>query len=218
MSFFKRITATVSANIDQAISQIENHDAVIEAALEETRDAAARLKVQVSRIRTETARLRAEEEKLRGDETRWTTRAARVAAEDESRALDCLRRRDECRVQAERLVARLDQNRDIEQRLAANLAHLDERLNEINARRSELRGRELSARGSSAVAGLDRDAALDVDRAFERWDVEVTRTEFAGDYVSPEADTLCDEFALAERDAELRDELKSLLNEQGNQS
>ena len=44
MSIIRRVTATLSANLDEAISRIENHDAVIAAALEETRDAAARLK------------------------------------------------------------------------------------------------------------------------------------------------------------------------------
>ena len=114
MSFFKRVKATVTANIDEAISRIENHDSVIEVALEETRDAAARLKVQTARVRGETTRLRREIERQEQDEVRWTERAKRVAKEDEERALTCLKRRDECRAQIRILSQQLTRNRSNE--------------------------------------------------------------------------------------------------------
>ena len=85
MSFIKRVTATLSANLDQAISRIENHDAVIEAALQDTRDAAARLKVQLGRVRNEGARLREEAEECLMASKRWTERAKSVASDNEPR-------------------------------------------------------------------------------------------------------------------------------------
>lgn len=217
MSFIKRLTATLSANVDHAISQIENHDAVVDAVLYETRDAAARLKVQLSRAHAETRRLSGEIARLDSEERQWVQRAKRVAVEDEQRAMACLRHRDACREQRASLASRHGKHREIEHRLEGDLARLSKRLEEINTRRQELRGRELSARGSRAVADLQRESALDVDRAFERWEVEVTRSEIGSEveFASGEdpPDDLAEDFERAERDAAHRDELKKLLSE-----
>ena len=46
MSIFKRLTATFSSRVDQMVSQIENHDAVVEVAIKESRQATAKAKVE----------------------------------------------------------------------------------------------------------------------------------------------------------------------------
>ncbi|MCB1743955.1 MAG: PspA/IM30 family protein [Gammaproteobacteria bacterium] len=213
MTFFKRLTATLTANIDQAISQIENHDAVVEAALQETRDAAARLKVQLARVRNEIAALRNQAERLRAEADTWRERARRTAGEDEQRALQCLRRRAECLAQSQHIETRLAQQLDLEVSLGRDLERIMARIASINQRREQLRGRELSARGTTALAALEGDTGLDVERVLERWEVEVTRSEIGRDAPLADVDRLAEDFERDERDRELRAELARLLNE-----
>ena len=169
MSFFKRVSATLTANIDRAICQIENHDAVVEVAVDEVRDATARLKVQLARIKTEIRRLETQADTLGKDEQRWTKRARGVAAEDEDRAISCLKRRQDCREQLAKVTDQLGKSRELERRLEADLERLRRRLEEINHRRQELRGRELSAKGSKVATDFNRNNVLDIERLFERW-------------------------------------------------
>ena len=216
MSFFKRISATVTANIDRAISQIENHDAVVEAALEEVRDATARLKVQLARVKAETRRLETQAGELADEEAKWTERARRVATEDETRALTCLQRRKDCRGRAERVAAMLTKQRELEHKLETDLKRLRTRLDDIHHRRQELRSRELSAKGTRINAELDRRQGMDVEQIFERWEVDVTRSEVSAE-VLDEADDIAvdlavDDFEKEERDAELRAELEALVS------
>jgi len=212
MAFFRRVAATLSANIDQAISRIENHDAVIEAALNDTRHAAAELKVRLAGVRNDITRTAEQIQKLKQDEAQWGERAQRIAAEDQNRALNCLRRRDECRDKIRKLQARQERSENVEHRLAKEFARLEQRLADIDLRRQELRGRELSSKGSAVRIDLESDTGIDVDRAFDRWEVEVTRSEFTTGQVHPDQDDLGDSFERSEREAELRAELEEMIN------
>ena len=53
MSIIRRLQATISAGLDNAVSQVENHDAVVEAALKDARTAAARARVRLARVQKE---------------------------------------------------------------------------------------------------------------------------------------------------------------------
>jgi phage shock protein A len=212
MTFFRRVAATLSANIDQAISRIENHDAVIDAALNDARHAAAELKVRLAGVRNDMTRTAEQIEKLKQDEARWSERAQRVAAEDETRALNCLRRRNECRDRMATLLARQERSENLEHRLAREFGQVEQRLADIDLRRQELRGRELSSKSNVVHIDLDTNSAIDVDRAFERWEVEVTHSEFAMGRVHADQDDLGDRFERSERDAELRAELDEMIN------
>ena len=218
MSFFRRISATVAANLDRAVSQIENHDAVAEAALADVRDAAARLEVQLARAKTESARIEQRADALEAQEGTWAERARSLAHSDEPRALACLSRRKACQDARDAMQVRLERQRKLERSLGKARERVYERLNELSARRAELQGRQFSAQGAEVVARLDQPAGLDVDRVFERWEVEVTRSELASDsgsvmgfgYDGEPLDSLAEDFERAETKAELRDELEAL--------
>ena len=79
-------------------------------------------------------------------------------------------------------------------------------------RRQELRGRELSSKGNAVRIDLESDTGIDVDRAFDRWEVEVTHSEFSTGVVYPDQDDLGDRFERSEREAELRAELEEMIN------
>ena len=99
MSVFKRLSATFSSRIDHLVGQIENHDAVVEAAIRDARQAVAKSKVRLSRLKADGIRLRRKRAELLQAESQWTQRAKDSATQDENRALECLRRRQDCQQQ-----------------------------------------------------------------------------------------------------------------------
>lgn len=50
MNLISRFSATLMAGVDKTVSQIENHDAVIEASLKESQRAAAQARVRLQRV------------------------------------------------------------------------------------------------------------------------------------------------------------------------
>ena len=55
MSLFRRITTTVTSSVDKAVSKVENHDAIINAALRDTQQAAARARASDTGSRNPTS-------------------------------------------------------------------------------------------------------------------------------------------------------------------
>ena len=86
MRLIKRISTTVSSTLDKAVSKVENHDAIINAALRETQQAAARSRVRLVRVQKDGNNLKARRDELRKAVLQWTERAKSVAANDEPKA------------------------------------------------------------------------------------------------------------------------------------
>jgi phage shock protein A len=96
MSLIRRISTSFTSSVDRAVSKVENHDAIINSALRDTQQAAARSRVRLERVRKDGNSLKSRQEQLIVAVSRWTERAKSVAANDEAKALECLRRRKDC--------------------------------------------------------------------------------------------------------------------------
>ena len=57
MSLIRRLSASITSSVDRAVSKVENHDAIINAALRDTQQAAARSRVRLERVRKGCCRL-----------------------------------------------------------------------------------------------------------------------------------------------------------------
>ena len=90
MSLIRRISTSISSTVDRAVSKVENHDAIINSALRDTQQAAARSRVRLERVRKDGHNLRTRRASLELAVTRWTERAKSIASDDEAKALECL--------------------------------------------------------------------------------------------------------------------------------
>ena len=97
MGIINRITTTLTASVDKAVSQVENHDAVIDVSIKDCRTALSKAQVRYSRVKKDRQSLESRLEELQEMETTWENRAKSVAAEDEKTALDCLHRKNICK-------------------------------------------------------------------------------------------------------------------------
>ncbi len=214
MSLFKRLSTTLVARIDALVGQVENHDAVAEAAITETRRAVAQAKVRLTAFQREEEKLEADLATQRRAEAAWTERA-RQSAGDDAKALACLRRRRECARQIASLEEALQTHRTAEQRMAADIRSAEERLGQLTRQRNLMRTRQSAARALHTTADAAGPAGLDLEKTFERWEASLLEQEMALG-TGPAVDPLERDFADAEEDEALRAELARLTGEREN--
>jgi phage shock protein A len=212
MSIFKRLTATFTSRVDQMVGQVENHDAVVEVAIKESRQATAKAKVRLARVQRDGELLRNKINQLQNDATLWTDRAREMAPKDEGKALECVRRRKLCQKQLEQYAQALKKHEALEQRLAQDIHAAERKLGEMNQQRNLMRTRQSAAQALNSISGVDESVALDVAEAFERWEVKVTESELEVGTVDS-MDLLEREFLESEDKHALQAELQQLLAE-----
>lgn len=212
MSLFKRITTTISARVDQLVGEIENHDAVIEAAIKDARQATAKAKVRLQRLIQERQKLESRIKELTEKEAGWTERAKHSAGQDEDKALACLRRRRECQRQIAELSAAVTKQREAEEKISTDVRQAETRINEMNQKRSLMRTRESAAEALANFSRLDEVQSINVDDTFDRWEIRITEAETrTGANLNNDAlDSLEREFVDAEERESLRSELAAL--------
>ncbi|MCG7871218.1 MAG: PspA/IM30 family protein [Candidatus Thiodiazotropha lotti] len=214
MSLFKRLSLTIRSQLDDAVSRIENHDAIIDAALQESRDAIARLKLQQSRMNRKLDGIDSQIDTLHKDEQRWVERAKSLTKHDEAQAITCLEQRDRCSDKLKQLQQQRDQCTEMTFRLSKNLLKLEQKLINDEQRLQEFRGRDLTTKAESAVQDVICSDASNLEQTFDRWELSITRNEMKQQGADPlisETDALEERFQREERLAAHKAELKALM-------
>lgn len=212
MSLIRRISTTITSSVDRAISRVEDHDAVIDAALRDTRRSAARSRVRLERLRRDGAGLRARRDALQDSVQRWSERARRSAEDDESTALECLRRRRRCEAQLTKLCAAIERHDELEARISEQVSTIESRIGEMSQQRNVLRSRQSVADAMAAIQRIEGTHCSEVEDAFDRWEINLGECEYLFGAAAP-ADPLDASFSSEEETADLRAELDELLKD-----
>jgi len=215
MSLVTRLTATFSAGLDRLVGEIENHDAVVEAAIRDNRRAYGRARVRLGRMHEESERLRRRREGLQSKSATWRRRA--LACTEEASAVECLRRAHVLTAEADALADACARHDALAQQLEREIGAVRQRIEALQQRRTQLRSREASADAANRIRALETGTRLDLDDTFERWEVRVTEAEVeseldpAAGYEPPAApDRFEAEIVAAEDYAALKAELDAL--------
>ena len=212
MSLIRRITTSITSSVDRAVSKVENHDAIIDAALRETRQAAARSRVRLERVRRDGDGLRNRHRELQTAVGRWTERARSIGAEDEAKALECLRRKRECEQQVRSLDDSIAKHDELETRIAEQVKKIESRIGEVSQQRNVMRSRQSVAEAMRTINNIEGVSYGDIEDTFDRWEINLGETEILMGANSP-IDPLDSAFLAEEDAAELRAELHVLLHE-----
>ncbi|PVV08238.1 MAG: hypothetical protein B6D72_16900 [gamma proteobacterium symbiont of Ctena orbiculata] len=213
VSLFRRLTVSFRSHLDEAVSRIENHDAVIDAALQESRDAIARLKLQQSQVNRKIDATNKQLDALHHDLENWVRRAKNLANSDESQAIACLERRDRCAEQIDQLQQQQEEYSDMAFRLANNLKQLEQKLISDEQRLQEFRGRDLSTKAENMMQHNACFKSVDLEQAFDRWELAINRNQMQYPVIDPAAsniDTLEERMQREERLAAHKAELEKL--------
>ena len=211
MNLIRRISATLTSSVDRAVSKVENHDAIVNAALRDTQQAAARARVRLERVRKDGNALNNRYRSLQEARSRWTERARSTAGNDEAKALECLRRRKDCDTQLRNLEDSIEKHEELESRIAEQVKKIEARIGEVSHQRNMMRSRQSVAEAMRAIHNIEGVSYGEVEETFDRWEINLGETEILMGAATT-SDPLDSEF-LAEEDTEaLRAELEILIN------
>ena len=210
MSLIRRISTSITSSVDRAVSKVENHDAIINAALRDTQHAAAKSRVRLERVRKDGNSLKRRYSDLQQAVVRWTERARNVAGEDEAKALECLRRRKECEAQSHNLRDSIEKHDELESRIAEQVKKIEARIGEVAQQRNMMRSRQSVAEAMRTVNNIEGVSYGEIEDTFDRWEINLGETEILMGAATL-SDPLDSAFLAEEDTAELRAELRCLL-------
>lgn len=214
MSLFKRTFTSLYARVDQMVGEIENHDALIQAAIKEQKKKIAIAKIQLRRVENSQQRVKEQHAQLSINAKLWTQRAANAASDNESQALLCLQRRQQIQQQMQRLTQMQNEYQQNLLRMKKEISQCEEDLSCMMQKHQVLRARQSTA---DAMQMIDRDHGSTVDEienSFDRWEVKIAQGELSVDRLEDSSDPLEQEYLAEENEQQLRYELAELMKEQ----
>ncbi|GAB1264366.1 hypothetical protein NBRC116493_12140 [Aurantivibrio infirmus] len=212
MTLLKRTFSSLYAKIDLLVGEIENHDALIQAAIVEQKKKISAAKVQSRRLKNSEQALREQIAQLSINERRWTQRAVKEASRNEAQALACLQRRQDNRSQLVKLNQMRDEYQQSIRRMSENITQCEEDLNAMIQKHEMLRARQSTA---EAMQLIDQQGNLilgEVENSFDRWEIKISQGETLVD-PAIDVDELEQEYLSEENELQLRSELAELLKE-----
>ncbi|SFP33066.1 phage shock protein A (PspA) family protein [Nitrosomonas cryotolerans] len=217
MALIKNLFTMLYSRIDHVANQMENHDAVIEVAIKDTRRALARAKVHLARVQADGQKLTTQKNKMIAAEYKWKQRAKDMARENEITAMACISRRRECQQQIQTLASALSRHEEVEKRLVADINKLEQRLSMISRQSNLMRARQSTAQALNVIQNtqhMDCHEEQDIDDLFDRWEIKISESEIATGQSEP-LDSLERKFQDEEEKKDLRTELEKIITDQG---
>ncbi len=163
--------------MDQAITKVENHDAIIAAAIKSTQTSAAKARVRLARVQKDGKAMRQKGKELEIADAEWSRRAKSMATQDKNKAIECMRRRKLARKQLEHIQSSLQQHDELEVQVKDTLQKIQARLGEMNQQRNMMRSRESVAEAMRIINNINGATTSDIEQTFDRWEVLISESE-----------------------------------------
>jgi phage shock protein A len=210
MNILKRFTTTVSTSFDWVISQVENHEALVNSALSEMQQAAAKARVQFARVQKDGAEMKKKQNELAHTEQLWAERALNVHGEDEKRALECVKRRNQARRDAGLLKTQIEEHGRTEKQLFSDLSLIEQRIGELKRRKNAYCARQYRTDALRSTSAEQIGLIEGVDDLFNRWELKIAQCEA----YSPPQDAFEEDFLSAEEEQALKEDLAQIVSEE----
>ena len=176
MNSFRRMTVAVRASLDRVLTQVENHEAITQATLEDLRRHLAQARSHASRVQRDGHALEQELNKARTAHAQWKERA--IATENHDAAIECIRRSKDAAAEVERLEGRQREHVQITRRLTKDVRALEDRYAELNTRKRVLQARDAEARALEITEGSVHHVGSDVEALLERWEMNIDERSY----------------------------------------
>ena len=208
----KRLAASVSARFDSFIDKMENHEAVAEAAITDVKLSAAEVKAQLSRLTRQLKQLQDQQETYCQGRQKWQSRAVTCANKgDEDKALQCMKRASLCEKNMAQVEQQIQQQKNLADQVQSNLDDIERHLADLQLKKNSLASREHRTKVVAIAQGDELNGEL--NKVFERWEVQVAKGEYLSPAEPDQADVLESEFCEKEEAKELKAALDILLRD-----
>ncbi len=208
----KRLTATITAHVNGLIDQIENHEAVTDAVLDDVKRSINEMRYQVARITNERKAFEKQSETLEKEIVQWKARALKVEPTDRDKAIDCMSRMNDCQKEVEYLRGKILEHSNLIRQLGVELKTIETRYEELKRRQSVLLARE--SRATVLAKMSESKNVADATSVFERWEKKIMHNEITGEEIASSHDSLAQEFETSENRQALEAELENLKKNQ----
>ncbi|PLX82728.1 MAG: hypothetical protein C0616_01505 [Desulfuromonas sp.] len=209
MRAFKSWFVALGSRVDGVMTQIENQEGMVNAAIRKTRDSVAKAQIQLNRVHQDGVRLQEKWETARDSAVSWRQRARDCMDQDEQKAIECMRRSKGVQRDAAELEKRLSAHRSAEGKLREDVTTIKKRLEELVEKRNLMRTRQTRAEAQRVAQHHVEVSVGEIEEIFDRWEEKVTVAESLGGF-SVEQDSFEQEFLDEEEQATLREELAAL--------
>ena len=214
MKAIRRLTTSIVTSFESMISQVENHEALVESAIREVKETAARAQGQIVRVRKDGAAMKNRITELQQQITLWGDRAAKAATLDRQKAIECLRRRKRLEQEHADLSKQVVEHAKLERQLADDLGVIEEKLSRLKVQRNLLRTRQTRAEALGTLHQDDSRIISELDDVFDRWESKVSEYEYLANCGGTQKDEIEEQFTREESNEELSHELDELLKTQ----
>ena len=170
MSLLKRLSITIFSRIDNAVAEIENHDALIKATLEEQAGKLMRAKGQLIQLRRKKEDLGNSLIKLKTDESSWQKRALIEANTDQERALKCLQRKKQVQQEMNQTEKNYHEYQLMEGKLERDIQKSEHELIQIKRKRELLSARQSSSDASTHLSRTKPTNNSELQEILSRWE------------------------------------------------
>lgn len=207
-----RIMTTITAQFDQLVSQIENHEAVAEASLRNLREDIRNARFQYKMIQRDLEKIQIKQSQNEKEIDNWKDRARRYHSEDREKALHCVKRLKQFEAETTHLNQR-------ETDLSESALHLQKQLSRVESQYQSLRNKmqSLACRDHAAqiknriyFSGGNEDGVNDI---FERWERKITHKEVSGEMTCESVDPIGQEIQQKEEDQDIEMALEELVKQ-----
>ena len=170
----KRWTMSVTSWVDGVLAQVENHEAAVSSAIARIRRSTAEARVRLRRVERDAQKLRDALDKEEQAVAAWRRRA--TGADDEDRALECVRRHKAAERQVVALRGRLAEQERAHKELSEGIRRLNGRLSELIERKNVMRARQSRAEAAHGMTSAT-GCVGDIEDVFDRWESRVGEIE-----------------------------------------
>ncbi|MCF7969754.1 MAG: PspA/IM30 family protein [Methylococcaceae bacterium] len=201
MNSLKRIFISLKGQIDHVADEFENHEALAGAAIQDLQAIASKTRLHLHRVSKMSAQYQKQLAEQQEQACLWSERAIKVRAEDEQKALQCVKRLRLAQQQVNLLEQQYQQSTAQEAKVRNDLNTISEQLLVLKNKKEILAARQNRA-------GIQRehrgDSMQDVQSVFERWEGAVVSTEYEMPDALVDTDNFANEFEREEDELALK--------------
>ncbi len=209
MNSLKRIFVSIKGQIDHVADEFENHEALAGVAIEELQAMASKTRLHLHRVSTMSAQYQQQLSDQHEQMRLWSERALKAKAQDEQKALQCVKRLRQTQQQIKVLEQQYQNSSAQEEKIRTDLTLIQEQLLSLKNKKEILSARQNRASLQGILGNSQGNPLQDVQNVFQRWEGSVVSSEFS----TPESAIDIDHFAKPFEQEEDELELKMMLDE-----
>ncbi len=216
MKRLQRWTLGICSGVSETLGELENHEAVTQAALSDMRRSLARAQARAGSLRRHHEQLMNQSSRSLDEAQRWRTRAQLEV--QEGPAVECLRRSRAADQKSQLLRKRAEEGRAQLEEVEAQVRKEEARFVELQSKHRLFQARQAAAHASSACAqSLGKSSR--VDEVFERWELKISEQQYRPeDHLESDFDAFSDNYERKEEEAALLAEWRELRESEGSDS